>query len=80
MPSRPWLLLGLVPGRAGLWLGAGWLRAGQKEELCCISELLSVEAQRNTRGLVQAESVTYLCCGLERRKEETCHSHGSCES
>lgn len=43
MPSRPWLLLGLAPGWAGLWPGAGWPRAGLKEELCCVPELLSVE-------------------------------------
>lgn len=35
--------LGLVPGWAGLWQGAGWPGAGQKEELCYIPELLSVE-------------------------------------
>lgn len=43
MPSRPWLLLGLAPGWAGLWQGAGWPGAGQKEELCYVPELLSVE-------------------------------------
>lgn len=43
MPSCPWLLLGHVPGWAGLWQGAGWPGAGQKEELRYIPELLSVE-------------------------------------
>lgn len=43
VPSRPWLFLGLAPGWAGLWPSAGWPRAGLKEELCCVPELLSVE-------------------------------------
>lgn len=51
MPSHPCLLLGLVPGWAGLWQGAGWPRAGQKEELCCAAELLSVEV-----GVIQGAS------------------------
>lgn len=60
VPSHPWLLLGLVPGWAGLWQGAGWPRAGQKEELCYIPELLSVEVC-TTQGASSRQSLSPTC-------------------
>lgn len=52
--------MGLVPGWAGLWQGAGWPRAGQKEELCCVPELLFVEV-RITQGASSRQSLSPAC-------------------
>lgn len=70
VPSRPWLLLGPAPGWVGLWQGAGWPGGGQKEELCYLPELLSVQVcvTRGPRPGIACH-LPVLCVGEKERRD-----------
>lgn len=69
VPSRPWPLLGAVPGWAGSWWVAGCPGARPKEELCYLLELLSVQVCV-TRGPHQSRAchTPVLWFGEEERR------------